>query len=526
LLYTLVLRLFTDLQQITPVNLTVRKLILLGILVAASAIGAILLAQYRTNAELAVQAEIQQLAQAFDAALYVTDDYEAAKNAANGIISLAKKSNEPNATEARGLIRLAFSEIAFGQWGNCWKEKVERCEELISQKNTVDHAEFLLYTGTIKGKYQRKFTEGLERVRKARTIADQIEDDRTLALCYLNLSELNKFLGRRHLVARNSYNAVAIAKHHGQKPIIVRTLRKLLNDLVLHRKYTEASACGKDLLKLDPATQTGLYPMFITGDSDKYLHLVENKLETVKRKQKEKSATQKQLAAIGKSLAKLATAYAIREKYSACRKYAELAIPYLKMVDDKSSLETCQTMLYFTQLDLAKTVDEVDEIVESFKADHDETSMSALASAYAKVGEYKKSVDWCKLGDELKNKRNALKLGFARQAAEVRWNAELSSRQAELSNKLAAESQRRVWFLSTALISGLTICALLSGFYMLLRRERNSLEDIVETSDCHSGLLRSIVVEQGKDDRVYRRNRIIQSSLAGTCRQNIRSVKN
>ena len=63
---------------------------------------------------------------------------------------------------------------------------------------------------------------------------------------------------------------------------------------------------------------------------------------------------------------------------------------------------------------------------------------------------------------------------------ELFWESKVNSRKAELSDKHAADSQRRVWLLSTALAMGLTVCTLLVGFYVLLRRERNTLDDLVK----------------------------------------------
>ena len=186
---------------------------------------AVVLAQYQPHDQSAVQAELQTLVQRYDDAIYLDLDYEAAKQTAKEIVSLSERSTVPNSVKVRGLIRLVYLEIGFGKWGDRWGKKIEVCESLVSQEPTIDRAEFLLYLGSIRGKWQSKFDEGLEKIQEAIWIANHIEDDRTLALAYTSLSEQHAFLEQSNLVAQNAYRGVAVAKSHGQKSVEVKTLR-------------------------------------------------------------------------------------------------------------------------------------------------------------------------------------------------------------------------------------------------------------------------------------------------------------
>ena len=457
--------------------MSVRTITLFGIL--AAIIGGVLVAQFRVNDEPEVETKIQQLVQAYDDAVYLGGDYEAAQNAADEIVSLAEKSEDPNATEVRGLIRLVYLEITSGKWGNRWRKKVKRCEELVSQEPTIARAELLLYSGVIKGKYQRKFKEGIERVETALRISDELEDDRTLALAYANLGILSNLAGKRKFATGNTYRAVTIAKHHGQKSILIKTLRNLTNELFYLGNFSEAALFGREILEIEPKALDGLFALFLVGESDQYLKEIESLNERVKKKQKDKSATNKDIAEVGKALKKLAMAYVVQENYSDCRKYTLLAIPYLKIVDDKASLAGCNELLFTTQLDLADTVGEIEGIVEKSNGSG-EIYLTALATAYARVGEFEKSLRFRELARRAEIRRYSGEIGFLKQSSDLFWESKVNSRQAKLSNKQAAQSQRRVWLLSTALITGLTACILFGGFYTLLRRERNSLEDLVE----------------------------------------------
>ena len=102
-------------RQVILHPMSVQKFILFGIL--AALVGVILVAIFQVDDRSAVQAKIELLVQSYDDAVYLNSDYEAAKKAANEIVTLADQSNDPNATEVRGLIRLAFLELAVGKWG-------------------------------------------------------------------------------------------------------------------------------------------------------------------------------------------------------------------------------------------------------------------------------------------------------------------------------------------------------------------------------------------------------------------------
>ena len=496
------------------IQMPLRNIILFCI-VAAFIVGGISIILLRGSDEPSVKAQIEQLVRVYDDSVYLDGDYEAAQTAAYKIVDLAEKSDVPNATEVRGLIRLAYLELAVGKWGNRWRKKVKRCDELVSKEPTIDRAEYLLYTGAIRGKFRKNLLEdGIERVEEAALIADKIRDDRTLALAYTNLGELHNFAGHRNFVAGNSYRAVTIAKHHGQQSILVRSLRNLINELVFLGNFSEASACGREILKIEPQAQAGVFATFLSSKSDDYLHMVESQLAVVKKKQKNKTATNRDLMELGRALKKLAMGYAIHGNNLDCNKYAKLAMPYLKKVGDDVSLAGCRELLNVAKLDQADTVGEIDKIEEQFNSPG-EISMTALATAYARVGEFEKSLKYKELVNESKFKRFASELGFIKQSSELFWDSKINSRQAENSDLQAEESQRRVWLLSAALASGLTFCVLVGGFYVFLRRERNSLEEIVKnrTRSLSEAMEAASAADRAKSDFLSQINHEIRNPL-------------
>ena len=496
--------------------MSIRILILLGILAAVAATGWFFATQLPEDHDPAIQAEIEQLVQAYDNALYLAGDYEAAQTAANKIVEIAESSEDPAGTEVRGLARLAYMEIEFGKWGNRWRKKIKRCEELITDEPTVARAEFLLYSGIIKGKYNKKFDEGIKLVEESNLISSDLQDDRTLALSFLSLSELNSFCGRRGYVAKNSYHAVTIAKHHGQQSVYVCTLRHLIRKLIYLGKFAEASESGKKLLAIEPNSHDALFTTFLSGESDKFLHTVEKFQAEVKKRQKNSTATNRNFGDLGRSLRKLAVAYAVRQDLPACRKYANLAIPYLKIVGDDTSLKGCHDLLHLSKLDQAESTVEINKIASTSKAQPDEIFMTALANAYARVGDLEASKKCRKRVDTIEKDHVLTEIGILKASSELYWKSEVSSRErAAVANQQEAESQRRVWLLSTGLIMGLTVSVLLGGFYLLLRRERNLLEETVEkrTRSLSEAVQAASAADQAKSDFLAQINHEIRNPL-------------
>ena len=487
------------------------------VFVAASAIlSAVLFVWFRPHDQSAVQSQIQKLIQEYDDAIYIEGDYQSAKNAANEILSLSGKSSDSRSLEVRGLIRLAYLEIAAGKWGNNWGKNIKACQTLVSQEPTIDRAEFLLYLGSIRGKWQGRFDEGLEKVQEAIWIANHVEDDRTLALAYLKLSELHVFLDQPSLVANNAYKGLTVAKSYGQKSIIVIALRNLVDELIFLGKASEAAEFGKQLLELKPNSFEAMYVLYQLGESNQLEEHVDNRISEVKDLEEEgQNLGARRASDFGKVLTRSAMGYLHRHELSKCRERAKLAIPYLQASGDKISLATCRKLLRVAQLEMADDVDKVDKIAEEFGDDEDLPD-TFLTIAYAKVGELEKSLYWKQRVLERKEKRFSREIGFLQQSSESYWESELRLRkQTELNDEIISKSTRRVWFLSTIVALGLTVCALLGCFYHLLRRERNSLEETVKarTMSLSKAMEEASAADRAKGDFLAQINHEIRNPL-------------
>ena len=494
--------------------MSIQKIILLGFV--AVAIIAILFATFRTQEESGAQAEIEKCVLAYDDAVYLRGGFEAAEIAANQILALAEKSDDPNAVEVRGLIRLAYLQIISGKWGGGWAKKIQRCTDLVSQSPTVDRAEYLLYLGKIRGKYQSKFDAGIELTKEALWISNHIEDDRTLALACLNLSELHMFLDQRNLVASNAYRGVTVARTYGQNSVVVRAFRNLISDLLYLDKIAEAAEYAKELVKFDPQNPVGLRVLYQTGESNLFEQVVTERLEKIKIHEKNKPhVTNQEHAKIGKLLLQLSDACLLRNELVKCGEYAELARPHLKRAGDDTSLKECSKNVKVAQLALADNAEEIDRILATLDEGRYFPN-EPLAKAYAKVGDFEASNKWMRHALEFQKTNHANEIGFLRQSSEWDWETELKTRkQAAIVKQVEAESRTKVWLLSMTLVLGSTVCGLLGCFYFLLRRKRNSLEDLVKarTESLSEALKNANIADQAKSDFLAQINHEIRNPL-------------
>ena len=485
-------------------------------IIATAIMIAVLVSWFRTQDQTAVQAELKVLVRQYDDAVYIEGDYEAGKNAANKILGLASKSKNSNAVQVRGLMRLVYLEIRFGKWGNKWGNDIKTCQALVSREPTIDRAEFLLYLGSIRGKWQGKFDEGLKQIQEALWIANRIKDDRTLALAYARLSELHNLLNQSSLVAENAYRGVVVAKSYGQKSVVLNALRNLIIQLKFVNNLPEAAKFAKQLLELKPNAEYALFVLHLANESDQFEEYVDNRIREVEKfKEDGGSLTNLSSARFGKLLNRSAVGYLRRNEFAKCRELAELAVPYLKAAGDNTSLNTCMRMLTLAKLEQADDVAKVNKIAAAF-GEYDHFPANALAAMYAKVGALQKSLHWKERVVERVEKRQRSDIGFLSQSAELYWESELKLRKKiASSDEVVAKSTRRVWVLSTALVLGLTICGLLGSFYFLLRRKSNSLEETVKsrTMSLSKAMQDANAADRAKSDFLAQINHEIRNPL-------------
>ncbi len=466
-----------------------------------------------------VEQEITHQVKLFDNALYGSLDRKTAKHAANEIIRLAARTTNPNETKARGIIRLAYANIATGHWDNQWKNRVEECEALIPAEPSVARAELLLYSGKLIGKWgKHNFEAGLRKVQRARAIANHVDDDRTLALTYVASTELQMFLGRSDMVAMHAYHGYSVANHHGEQSLKIVALRGLLSNMIYLHQLAEAGEVAKLLEEISPGSPDAKYVMFVTGESTEFRDHVLNAVQKLQAETQQPTGdTTIRQACLGNMLSRLARAYIMRNEPTEARKILVLAIPHLEAVHNTISLNACNNYLQITELALGDDIAVVDKIAANpSNVFPFEQFALFVAAAYNRLGDKEKSNIWMARVLNASAETQTNEISFLKHSSEKFWDMECNLREADHRNReIANAAQVRVWYLSTALALGLTVCTLLGGCYYLLRRKSNSLEDIVKlrTGSLYNAMQKANAADQAKSDFLAQINHEIRNPL-------------
>lgn len=135
--------------------------------------------------------KIVQAIHAADEAIMVPDNREAALALARVVRQLGVEQNDP-AIEARGLIRMGFLSLHFGDWGDVVGQWRGRAEELIADLPPahVARAEVMMFEGYLDSMYFHRTKEGIARLQKSINIARALPDDNLLAKAFYLLGRV------------------------------------------------------------------------------------------------------------------------------------------------------------------------------------------------------------------------------------------------------------------------------------------------------------------------------------------------
>jgi signal transduction histidine kinase/ActR/RegA family two-component response regulator len=128
---------------------------------------------------------------AADEAIMVPDNHEAALAMAKVVRELGIEHDDP-ATEARGLIRMGFVSLHFGDWSDVVGQWRSRAEKLIADLPPahVARAEVMMFEGYLDAMYFHRTKEGIARLQKSINIARALPDDNLLAKAFYLLGRV------------------------------------------------------------------------------------------------------------------------------------------------------------------------------------------------------------------------------------------------------------------------------------------------------------------------------------------------
>jgi len=167
----------------------------------------------------------------------------------------AGEAADDDSLRVRGLVREAYAEIRFGSWGNRWKDKLDKCEELCTTIGTLEHAELLMFRGHLDGKWRRKLTDGVVDLQAAVLIATQLESDKLLAEAHNRLSELFLIEGSITSCTSHALLGLRISESSKHEPGIQSALDLVTRAYSTERRPKLALPFAQLLLEIDPTSE-------------------------------------------------------------------------------------------------------------------------------------------------------------------------------------------------------------------------------------------------------------------------------
>lgn len=144
--------------------------------------------------------KIESFVAAADRALALPDNRLDAVEKSRQLSELGKASGDAT-TQARGLIRMGWAGLHFGDWGDHvgqWRFAAEQLIEPLPSTN-VARAEVMMFEGYLSAMYFHRQAEGTRQINKAITIGRTLEDDRLLAKAFYLLGRVLPYDGQNEL---------------------------------------------------------------------------------------------------------------------------------------------------------------------------------------------------------------------------------------------------------------------------------------------------------------------------------------
>ena len=144
--------------------------------------------------------ESDELLIAADHSLALPDNRVAAVKCGRELWQTGLRNDETD-TQARGLIRMGWASLHFGDWGDhagVWRREAESRVAKLPATN-IARAEVLMFEGYIDAFYLRKFAVGISRIQKSITLGRTLGDDRFLAKAFYLLGKVLPYDGQSEL---------------------------------------------------------------------------------------------------------------------------------------------------------------------------------------------------------------------------------------------------------------------------------------------------------------------------------------
>ncbi len=464
----------------------------------------------------APNSDVDSLITEFYSYIWHRADYDAARRVAESIVKMGKEKNDPQ-LQARGLIRLAYIEIAFGKWRNKWEQKLKKCETIIVPSMKLAHAEYLTFSGHIKGKWQGELDVGIKRVLCATQIAREIQNDELLVQCHVLASEIRGFQRDNFQAFKHSCRAKVVAIDIGIEWCVCAALQQFV---LLHHQTGRVDSVKKEmelLLSYWPENLVANRILLCRGENEEYLEELLQETKEMEKQPKSLSISDR----IGTNYWNLGYVYYKRKEYERSKKYVEAAIPNLEFSRNDSVLESCRYTLIAIEIKLDRvTKAQLDELTlaiarQKYKLNRPEQALD-IANAYASLGDEENFRNWQHKSVTFSDADNAISWNSIESTARDFWDSEMLARaQQELSRQQQKRSTAIYVFL--LLLGGLATVTTAVFFtrQRTIAKQNRQLEELIaeRTASLSAAMEKAMSADEAKSEFLARMNHEIRNPL-------------
>lgn len=386
--------------------------------------------------------------------------YDKQRRIAQEILDIGTSQNDPE-VEVRGLARLAYVEFLYGCWDNNWRKKLKRCKLLCQssriQSTAIARAEYLMFRGHIRGKWQGDPGTGLNEINEAIWIANQARNDVLLSWAY-NLGAEMLVFQRQSLRAREyAFRCLEIAETLGDRVSLANALLRVTHVLmIVNGDYEEVAGYARRLNKINPDNSLAKHVLAQIGEQPDYEKNLVKQIDNLARA----APTNRNSERLAGKQIDLAQFLKNQDRFAEALSYAEKALVNFRRAGNSTEIQVSGFEVAELKILTGDPNVDVEKLIETVTESSSRVSTVYSARRIATIcslaGKHELARQWYeKANDEFSTERTA-EISQTRVAAREFWLSELRARkqQQEFSDRNALFVQRRFWtFFTFALLA-------------------------------------------------------------------------
>ncbi len=409
---------------------------------------------------------------------------QAGKNTAERIRAIGVDRGNTS-TEARGLIRLAYTLALENQPAQKWRQKIDRSFELVANDiHSIANVECLMYSGHILGMLDNAPAEskkGRRNLEEAIRIAVELQDDVLLTRTLNFLAEVLLNQEQVYLARDYAVRGLIVAESTDDEVLLKVALTAMIVVCRYHHGVDAVLPYAKRLQKIAPDSQIARFTIEFCECDPKLISLLTEAIQISKQSAPSMAVT-KELAGYQHLLGLI---FQRRGELPKAIEFFSQALKSYQTIDDSQSLASCALPIAVLKIELGQEVNDLAALecyapmTNSFRRNLEFAEQ--MADIYFAVGEYEKAKEWKANSHEYHQELSMRALANSQTSGTNFWDVELKYREAKAAQK-EQRKENQLYYSTLAGIAAFLVLALAVGWtqYQTIKKSNAKLERIVD----------------------------------------------